>query len=205
MDNLLRRFVPRAPRYVLRPNDRHIVRFTSDQNGQNTSPEGINKTKMVNLSETGMAIVMEASAAPKVGDRLMVEFPIPDHEQIAWFARVVRVNVEEHSWWAPKVGEVDHVYVGLKFEELPDGHRKAISKALEKRFLEELRESRHRYRLYMQHMITKYAWQLVVYAFFIVVGAYTLYMLGRKTPTYDPERGTGWGERFQFFEWEKRK
>src|SRR5580693_6706645 len=116
MNQTLRRFINRAPRYVLRPNDRHIVRYMPDQTG----PTGINKTTLLNISETGLAITVDAHAAPTVGERMKVELPVPGGEQIAWWAIVVRTELVTPNWWSSEADAAEErILVALKFEELP--------------------------------------------------------------------------------------
>lgn len=201
----IRKFIPRAPRYVLRPNDRHIVRYSTEGDRSMIS---VNRTTLLNISETGAAIEMDLHSCPHLGERLAVELPVPGGEQIAWFARVVRTQIKKQNWWAraPKGGhEIEKVIVALQFESLPAGHRKAIRKGLDEKFLEELRERRARQWLYLKTIWIENTWKILGYAFGIAVVAAVIYFLARPTPNYDPKYGTPWGQRFQFFDFEKQK
>jgi hypothetical protein len=82
MNAILRKFVPRAPRYILRPNDRKNMRFSLEDT---VGPAGIEETILMNLSQTGVAFLTNGAARIEVGERIKVEIPIPSGEQIAWW------------------------------------------------------------------------------------------------------------------------
>lgn len=153
MGEPVRKMVPRAPRYVLGPGDNQVVRFSFiDTKG----PKATLQTSMVNLSETGLAFLIDPILAPELGETIKIEIPIPGSEQIAWFAQVVRIEMyEARQWWFFKTDQPDQarVLVGLRFEELPFGHQKAIRKGLEKSFLEALRAERQRRIQYWKHFL----------------------------------------------------
>lgn len=202
MDNPVRKFIPRAPRYVLRPNDKHMVRYSSEYDHRPV----IQRTRLLNLSETGMAIEMDLSECPQVGERLKVELPVPAGEQIAWWARVVRTHIRRKQWWTTNAEmEPEKVVVALHFEGLPQGHIKTIRKGLNERFLEEMRERRQAQLLYLRALWIKNTWKILGWTLTAFVVAGIIYWLSRPSANYDPEKGTGWGERFQFFDFEKRK
>src|ERR1700733_8248261 len=91
-----RQFIPRAPRYVLKPQDRNILRYSL----QNTMGKGgVETTLLVNLSETGAAFLVNRGAEPRLGERIKVEIPIPKGEQIAWWGHVVRTSLYEPRGW----------------------------------------------------------------------------------------------------------
>jgi hypothetical protein len=201
--NSLRRYVHRAPRYVLRPNDKHMVRYLPEQL---RGPMAVHKTKMINVSETGMAIMVDSQVAPHIGERMKVELPVPGGEQIAWWARVVRTELVEASWWANEIEDHhDQIVVGLRFEELPSGHRKAIRRGLEARFIEDVRERRRQKLLFLYASMLENSGKLLLWAACIIAAALILYLLSRPSANYDPEHGAPWGERFQFFDWQKNK
>lgn len=201
MTGVLRKFVPRAPRYVLRPNDKHMVRYAPEHS---RGPMAVHKTKLINLSETGLAITMDANAAPRVGERMKVELPIPGVEgQLAWWAIVVRVQLQESNWWTVDADE-DNVLVALRFQELPDGHRKAIQSGLEAKFFEALRERRRKQLIFVKQKIAEHGLKIFAWTILAITAAAALYILSRPSDNYDSERGSPWGRRFQFFEFEKQ-
>ena len=91
MGQILRKFVSRAPRYVLRPTDNQIFRYAL--NDQRMRPHS---TRFLNLSETGVAFLVDQGVVPRIGETIKVEFPLPGGDQVAWWARVVRIEV-----WRP--------------------------------------------------------------------------------------------------------
>jgi hypothetical protein len=202
MNRVLKKFVSRAPRYVLRPEDKHLVRYSRDRG---VGPTHVHQTKLVNLSETGLAILIDASGAPRVGERMKVELPVPNAEQIAWFALVVRVEIQESSWFSRNEFEDEKVLVALRFESLPPGHRAMIRSGLEDRFQDELRERRRKQALYFRAIFMEHFWKVLMYLVGTVIVVGILYALSRPTENYDPERGSPWGQRFQFFSFEKEK
>ena len=156
MGDAVRKMVPRAPRYILGPGDNQVVRFSfADTKGGNAALQ----TSMVNLSETGVAFLIDPVLAPELGETVKIEIPIPGADQIAWFAQVVRIEMyEPRQWWFFKPDQTQQqdrarVLVGLRFEELPFGHQKAIRKGLEKSFLEALRAERQRKLQYWKHFL----------------------------------------------------
>lgn len=202
MSDGVRKFIPRAPRYVLRPNDRHIVRYSTEGDRSMVS---VNRTVLVNISETGAAIEMDLNSCPHLGEVLKVELPIPGGDQVAWFARVVRTQLKKQNWWAKGENEPEKVVVALKFEDLPDGHRRSIRKGLDERFLEELRERRARQLLYLKGLWIAHTWKILAWVAAALTAGAVIYFLARPTASYDPKYGTPWGQRFQFFDFEKQK
>ena len=134
MSQTLRKFVPRASRYVLRPGDSQVLYFTHEnEHGRKHA------TRIVNISSTGIAFLVEKSDAPSIGEHIKIEFPIPGGEQAAWWAKVVRMEAySDNPWWDSKDSHESHhqVLVGLMYIDLPEGHRKAIQKGLHHRYQE---------------------------------------------------------------------
>lgn len=201
--NALRKFVNRAPRYVLKPTDNHVMRYASD-----SGPEGIFRTKLVNLSETGAAFVVDRTMTPHIGEVIKVELPIPGLDQIAWYGEVVRMEAySSDSWWSdpdPFVDE-DKMLIAVHFQDLPAGHRVTIQKGLQEQFLKELQERRLRQQLYVRHWITQNIFKVVGYTLLSVACFGILYYLSRPSANYDPERGAPWGQRYKFFSFEKNQ
>ncbi len=185
MAEQLRKFVTRAPRYVLRPGDDQILRF-AHQDEKNKSFT----TRFLNISETGIAFLVDRSCLPLLGDQIKVEFPVPGGEQVAWFARVVRME---------EVGTED-VMVGIHFSELPEGHKNLINQALSEKLLEILREQRKEsLKSFLQYFIAHYG-KVTLYIICSLLAFGLLYLLSLPTENYDPEKGgTLWGNRFKFW------
>ena len=108
------RYFTRSPRYVLQTFDETLLRFASLQTrGQSSS------TKVLNLSETGLAFEIHPDDAPSEGDVLKVEFDVPHQSRIACFATVTRIEP----------GELFHL-VGLQFRNLPKAYRRLLAQGL---------------------------------------------------------------------------
>lgn len=179
------------------------MRYASD-----SGPEGIFRTKLVNLSETGAAFVVDRTMTPHIGEVIKVELPIPGLDQIAWYGEVVRMEAySSDSWWSdpdPFVDE-DKMLIAVHFQDLPAGHRVTIQKGLQEQFLKELQERRLRQQLYVRHWIIQNIFKVVGYTLLSVACFGILYYLSRPSANYDPERGAPWGQRYKFFSFEKNQ
>lgn len=200
MGSPLPRFVPRAPRFLFRPSDKAMLRFV--QNGDTDHPHS---TQLINLSTSGAAFLAPRHECPMVGEVLKVEFPIANGESIAWWGRVVRV--EEHArklWWKAKnkVAVPDTLMVAITFQDLPAGHIKTIEKGLKQKWRESFIEHKHMRNQMIWAWLTDKGFRYLVYAALTAMTFYILYLLALPTYNYDPNRGTAWGKRFQFFKWE---
>ncbi len=201
MGSPLRGFVQRAPRFLFRPSDKAMLRFA-----QNDAPQSAQSTQLINLSTTGAAFLAPRLDCPMVGEVLKVEFPIENGESVAWWARVVRV--EEHArklWWKAKnqIAVPDTILVAVTFQDLPEGHFKAIEKGLKQRWRQSFIEHKH---LRRQMIWAWFVEKGLRYAMYMALAAATfwiLYLLAMPSYNYDAHRGTAWGKRFQFFSWEK--
>lgn len=199
MGERIRKFVPRAPRYVLRPSDRNLMRFGL---AALKGPAHIERTTLVNLSETGAAFVTDASSDLKIGDSIKVEVPIPSGDQIAWFARVVRIQeYDDRSWFSRRHSEAstEQIVVGLKFDELPEPHSRAIRKGIEQSFLKALQDQQVRKMLYYKAYFIQNVIPFLGYAALILAAVGLIFLLTRPSDNYDAKRGAPWGERFKFF------
>jgi hypothetical protein len=179
------------------------MRYASDQ-----GPAGVFKTRLVNLSETGAAFLVDRSMAPHIGDAVKVEIPIPGLDQIAWFGTVVRMEAyESGSWWADPdpFADEEKMLVGVQFQRLPSGHRQAIKRGLEDQFLRELRERRRRQQLYLQQWIAENALKFMGYIALTLAAFWFLYFLSMPSANYSADKGSPWGQRFIFFDWQREK
>jgi len=197
MSATLRKFVNRAPRYVLRPTDNQVMRFSTE-----SGPSGVFKTRLINLSETGAAFVVDRSMAPEIGEVIKVEIPVPGLDQIAWFGRVARMEAySSNSWWSDPdpFADEEKIIVGVHFEGLPSGHRQAIKKGLEEQLLKALKEKRHRQQLYIKHWVLQNSLQFLGYVLLSALSFGLLYYLSRPSDNYDAKRGSPWGQRYEIF------
>ena len=155
---------------------------------------------MVNISETGLAFIVERNSCPHSSEVIKIEFPIPGEGHVAWFAQVVRIEefIPYKKWNAPS-NHKNWVLVAVRFNHLPDGHRKLIRTGLNEKFNEILR-ARHRESLYqLMQFIAAHFWEAVLYIGLTAAMIATLYYFSQPTENYDSERGTQWGDRYPQF------
>lgn len=199
MSDSAKKFVPRAARYVLRPQDRNIMRFGLEENASGTH---VRQTLLVNLSETGAAFITDSVRGIHLGERIMVEIPVPQGEQIAWWGTVVRLQQYEQSRWFKREDsffDQPKMLVAIRFDELPLGHSRAIRKGIEASFLQALRDQRHRTWLYYQMLAINYGLKFLAYIILTVLALGFIYYFSLPSSNYDGKRGAPWGERFKFF------
>ena len=185
----LRQFMPRAPRYVLRPEDAQLLFFAHPgQTAGNKYP-----TKIINVSETGIAFLVYKSTAPRIGDLIKIEFPIPGAEQIAWWARVVRM--EEYSsspWWrdSDETSSSTEIMVGVTFEHLPAGHRKEIKEGLWSRYQDLIAEHKRQQRARFIEFTKENFWHFILFTLCTVAGVMALYWISTLEPLFDLLKGS---------------
>jgi hypothetical protein len=172
MGDPAKKFVPRAPRYILGPGDNQVIRFAFLETKGATAAL---RTSMVNLSETGLAFLVDPVLAPELGETIKIEIPVPGGGNIAWFGQVVRIEMfQSRKWWFANSDRPtqERIMVGVRFEELPHGHQKSIRQGLEKSFLEALRTERHRKVQYWKHYLVMNGPKILLFAllFAAVIG-----------------------------------
>ena len=200
MAERLRKFINRSPRYVLRPQDRNVMRFSLEHT---QGGGGVEETLLLNLSETGVAFLVDSGYEPRVGEKIKVEVPIPGGNQIAWWAKVVRTSEYNGSrrWFSPEKDTFDvsnKVIVALRFDEMPEAHTSAIRQGLKQSFAKALDDQQFRDWLYNRQEQLVFAGKVFLFGllFALVVGF--VYWFSLPDETYDAKRGSPWGERFKF-------
>jgi hypothetical protein len=155
-------------------------------------------TRFINVSETGLAFLVDRDCAPHIGEFIKVEFPVPGTGQIAWFARVVRIE-EYHpprTWHKRLDKEDDEILVAVHFDDLPEGHRKAIRAGLNQKFTEVLKERQKDNFFQLMSFLTAHFWKTLLYVGLALATVAILYVFSRPNENYDPKRGAPWGQRF---------
>lgn len=200
MSDSVRAFIPRAPRYVLRPDDNQMIRYALPNEKNNPYI-----TKFIDISQSGLAFVISQRALrdgfPHVGESLKIEVPVPGGEQFAWWAKVTRIQEYENPWkrfdsdgfWNETV-----VLVAVVFENLPDGHAAALKTGLSKKF-EEIAIEKAKYR--RKEIIEWWGlnWRsILLYTLMTLMTFALLFWLSEPTANYDAHRGSPWGERYKF-------
>lgn len=201
----LRRFVPRATRYFLRPDDNKFMKFAHERPDTNET-QGLHDTIMVNLSRTGLGFLVDRDMAPNIGDLVKVEFPVPGRKDgsntLACWARVARVQeYTQNIWWLkddPKFHDL--VFVGVQFQDMTAIGEVAIQTGIDRRMTaliqQHRRERWNRLWLWFQFKGWKF-FAILVTAFAVF---FSLYYLTLPDDKYDSKRGAPWGERYKLFE-----
>lgn len=194
MSSRAAKFISRATRYTLNPNDNRFLRYAHHNDNGRTFT-----TRFVDISQTGLAFITDNENAPRLSDLIKIEIPLDANNTIAWWARVVRVEeYAPHKWYlkADDFQSENQVLVAIVFHELPPAHSRLIRETLDKKFAE-MHEINRRER--MQN-ITKYMaeqiWLILLYASLIFATGWLLYFLSRPGPNYDADRGAPWGQRY---------
>lgn len=120
------RYHPRAPRYVLRPFDRTLLRFKSPSTKGATFAANV-----VDLSESGLSFELFEGDRPEPNELLKVEFAVPGLRQIACFATVTRIETNLES--GPESLESRGVRIAIRFHGLPPAHQQALQTGLSER------------------------------------------------------------------------
>lgn len=205
MSNAAKKFIPRAPRYVIRSDDDQLVRFTADL--KNT--ERYSTTRFVNLSATGLAFVTQIDVAPRIGEFIKVEFPLPSGERMAWFAKVARIEVWRKSTSflasSENYDDSNDILVGLEFQQFSPSHRERIQHAIEEKVIVIRQQKRQENFEKWKALLRHYGLGLTLFFLCSVATFVILYILSLPSETYDASRGSPWGERFKSMTLESEK
>ena len=95
-------WVSRSPRYVIKTGEQKVLRFS-----RGGSKKKIAKTRIVNLSDSGMAFCVDGRAIPHIGEIIKVEFEIGN--RVTRYGRVVRLESPEDG------GSYNDIQVAIEF------------------------------------------------------------------------------------------
>jgi|GEM_PF-4416215 len=123
----LENYEARAPRYVLNFSDNTILRFSSAAKGSKKF-----QTRVVNLSETGMAFLLPALDNPHDDETIKVEFQVPNRTAMACFAKVIRI--ENHQTFNKFGQRQTFKLVAVTFVDLPVAQTQMIREGLLEEF-----------------------------------------------------------------------
>ena len=200
MSDSARAYIPRAPRYILRPDDNQMIRYALPHEKSNPY-----STKFINISQTGLAFVVSQRALrdgfPVVGEKIKLEVPVPGGDQFAWWATVIRIEEYENPWRrfdSDNFMTEAQVMVAVRFDELPTGHVATLQTGLSKRFEEIATEESLLRRKELQHWLELNWRSFFLYAIMTAMTFALLYWLSQPTDNYDINRGAPWGERYKF-------
>ena len=191
MADAARKFKDRAPRYVLNAGDEKIVRVASRDRKKNQ----IYQMEIVDVSETGMAFIVNWNYLPQIGEVLKVEFPVPgEQRKVAWFAKVMRL--ENHNERPPEMRHFSGIKVGVEFIDMPKGHMRTLKAGLSRKTHERLHSQKallntHKRREWIRTALQVCFLLAAVYGFYWFIQAYT-----KPDLNYDSKNPVNWGERF---------
>jgi hypothetical protein len=199
MGNPVKKLINRDPRYTLSKKDERALYFAREKDNKALTP-----TELIDISATGVGLIVPTDEAPELGEILKVEFTIPNHKKVAWWARVVRADEQEvKKWWMKKEDHDELIptdtFVALHFKELPEVHRHAIYEGIEEKFLELRKLKKERQRKEMLLFLNEHKWKLFGFLTFAIMSVMILYFLSQPSTNYDPKRGSPWGQRFNVF------
>lgn len=138
---------PRAPRYSIELGDNPVVRFAPLAKGSK-----IMHTRIVNISESGMAFLVPYLSAPQSGDTIKVEFNAPNCESMACFAKVMRVQI--HRAYFKDAEPQEFKVIAVEFQQLHPKQRQMLSQALTQQLNKKQKEYQR------QQMFLKVQWFL---------------------------------------------
>lgn len=111
----LSKYVARAPRYILQPDDNTLIRLAGPF--QTPWEEG---TEIQNISLSGLAFTAPSDLCPVLGDIVKIQFEVPGSGQMACMALTVRLEKASKS----------RTIVGIKFMKMDFPQRIYITQAL---------------------------------------------------------------------------
>lgn len=118
MNAVLNRYYQRSPRYTLLPQDQCLIRVAGPK--QTPWEEG---TEIYNISKTGLCFTAPEILLPNMNESIRIQFDVPGSEQMACYAKVVRIE---------KVTQ-DVSMVGVEFDSLTPAQQWNISRGLSKK------------------------------------------------------------------------
>lgn len=119
----LKKYFARAPRYLFEKKDNSSIRFARPNKDGNKKSYS---TTLVDVSQSGASFLVHKDLDPKLNETLMVEFTVPGSEQMACYAKVVRLDHQVHN--------SNEVAIAVSFHELMSSHKNNLAKGLQKKF-----------------------------------------------------------------------
>jgi len=148
---------------------------------------------IIDMSESGMAFLVNRDHIPRLGENIMIEFEVPSKEQMACFSRVIRIEeIPRRDLW--KYPE-RNVIVAVTFMNLTRGHRKQLNHGLNKKF-EVLREQFKKTKVKEKvAWLRSYSKLALLYLACILGIVFIFYFLTQPRGNYNNLKIVPWGER----------
>ena len=153
------------------------------------------------MSETGLAFMISHRASVHLNERIKVEIPIPGGDQLAWWGRVVRLQEYEPRSWPfsrDQFADSPKIIVGVRFDDLPEGHSRAIRKGIEASFMQAMRDQQFRNWHYYRRLVQQYLLQTLIGILLLGFTLGFIWYFSQPSANYDAVKGSPWGERFKF-------
>jgi hypothetical protein len=155
--------------------------------------------KVVDISMSGMAFVVDREQSPFIYDLIKVEIPLHGGQQVAWWAKVVRMEEYAPQKWYMKeehFPDDSKILIGVHFNDLPPEHAKAIQQTLKTNFEQLERQKQQEYMKAFAWLFAKSTWQVVFYVFVTAAAFWAIWALSQPSENYTAEKGAPWGQRF---------
>lgn len=114
-----------AERYRV-PDQAHEGRFSR---GYPTHPRRVSKAEIYDVSYSGIAFRISSDLSPEIGELVAIEFQLPGAPRMAWYAQVMRLEIE-HTSHDPEHHSL--IKVGAKFMDIPVLRRKQMEKHIDR-------------------------------------------------------------------------
>lgn len=183
---------------MLSAGDRNIMRYSPENRHGPTSTES---TVLINLSETGVAFLVDSKTDLRVHERIKVEIPIPGGDQIAWWGTVVRMEEYTSPDWGfrqDSFNDQTKFLVGVRFDLLPHQHSRSIRKGIEKTFMQIMRDQQYRTGIYYRNLAIQKVLTVTTIVLLTVAAIAFMWLITRPSANYDAKKGAPWGQRFKF-------
>ncbi len=194
MAEVASKFVDRAPRYVLRASDNKYLRFAMEGDKKN-----VFTTSLVNISLTGLAFAVLAEYSPKMGDLIKLEIPVPGGQQIAWWAKVIRIEAyREPKAWHKKNTDFVHdkeKLVAVSFEQLPENIKTEIHQGLSLKAKQLARQKYFQFTGDFFDFVEEHWGKVFLFTFSTLFTLALLYLMSQPSGNYTAYRGAPWGQR----------
>ena len=115
-----------SERYKLPANQLREGRFST---GYTKGDKRIRKAEIYDISQEGISFRIESNYAPELGEVIAIEFQLPNAGPMAWYAKVVRTELE-----FIEDRESEHVHVlriATLFVDLPELRKKQLGKLID--------------------------------------------------------------------------
>lgn len=118
MNSTLSQYYQRAPRYILLPQEKCLVRVAGPKQ---TSWE--ETTEIENISQTGLSFLAPEILLPRLGENIRIQFEVPGSRQMACFAKVVRIERKDQ----------ENSIIAVEFEAMNSSQRLNLYRGLKGR------------------------------------------------------------------------